>query len=309
MPCFHPLLAHQRASPGPNGKRQITFSKNPPPDATPLLLPCGRCSGCRLDRAKAWALRCSHEATNWERSSFLTLTYRDADLPPNGTLQYPDFQKFMKRLRIYLKRDHGIKRVSYYMCGEYGEQLSRPHYHCILFGFDFLHDRKQCSKKRGNVLYESETLNKLWGLGFASIGNVTFQSAAYCARYTMKKVVGKDAPDHYRRVNTETGEIVQLVPEFNKMSLNPAIGRGFFEAYSSDIYPDDFCLVDGKKVRSPKYYDRLLEKQNPELLERVKKNREAAALLHQESNTPARRAVREKVLESKLTRLKREYHI
>jgi len=192
------------------------------------------------------------------------------------------------------------------MCGEYGEHASRPHFHCILFGFDFMHDRKQISKKRGNTLYQSATLDGLWNKGFASIGNVTFQSAAYCARYTMKKVVGKEASDHYKRVDTETGEIYQLTPEFNKMSLNPAIGKGFFESYKDDIYPDDFCLIDGKKVRSPRYYDRLLEKHNPELLETVKTNRKAKAEKQLHNNTAARRAVREQCLAAKLTKLKRE---
>jgi len=270
------------------------------------MLPCGRCTGCRLDRAKGWALRCAHEALQWESSSFLTLTYRPADLPKNGSLDYRDFQLFMKRLRIHLKREFGVDRISYYMCGEYGEELSRPHFHCILFGHDFMHDRKQISKKRGNTLFQSATLDALWGKGFASIGNVTFQSAAYCARYTMKKMVGKDAAKHYQRVNTETGEIYQLTPEFNKMSLNPAIGKGFFESYQDDIYPDDFCLIDGKKVRSPRYYDRLLERSNPELLERVKTNRKAQAEAQAHNNTRERRAVREICLTSKINKLKRE---
>lgn len=192
------------------------------------------------------------------------------------------------------------------MCGEYGDKLSRPHYHCILFGFDFLADRKKISNKRGNILYSSPTLDKLWGHGFASIGTVTFQSAAYCARYSMKKITGKKAEDHYTRVIPETGEIIKLRPEYNKMSLNPAIGKGFFEAYSDDIYPDDFCLIEGKKVRSPRYYDRLLEQTNPELLERVKTNRKAQAEKLLANNTRDRRLVREKCLQAKLTKLKRE---
>jgi len=211
----------------------------------------------------------------------------------------------MKRLREYLSRVEGIPRIAYYMVGEYGEQLSRPHFHCILFGYDFQSDRKKISNKRGNILYQSETLDSLWGKGFASIGTVTFQSAAYCARYSMKKVTGVQAADHYKRVNVETGEVYHLRPEYNKMSLNPAIGKGFFEAYNTDIYPDDFCLIEGKKVRSPRYYDRLLEKSNPELLERVKTNRKAQAEKMAADNTRDRRAVKEKCLQAKLKQLKR----
>jgi len=304
MPCFHPLKAFQRVTAGPNGKREIIFSETAARAVAtmPLTLPCGRCTGCRLDRAKAWALRCAHEATLWPCSSFLTLTYAPEHLPPGGTLQKSDFQKFMKRLRKHL----GGKRVSYYMCGEYGSKGDRPHYHCILFGEDFLFDRTAISKKRGVTLWRSPTLDRIWGLGFASIGSVSFQSAAYVARYCMKKVTGDAAAEHYARVDVETGEIYQVVPEFNQMSLKPGIGRGWFDAYSEDVYPDDFCIVEGRKVRSPRYYDRLLEASNPGLLEQVKKARKAKAKAFANTHgTPDRLAAREKVLQAKLSHLKR----
>lgn len=303
MPCFHPLSAYQRVTPGPNGKREIIFSETVARTVptTPLTLPCGRCVGCRLDRAKGWALRCAHEATLWPCSSFLTLTYAPEHLPSGGTLQKSDFQKFMKRLRKALDG----RRVSYYMCGEYGSKGDRPHYHCILFGEDFLFDRVAISRKRGVTLYRSPTLDRLWGLGFASIGSVTFQSAAYVARYCLKKITGDAAEEHYARVNTETGEIYSVVPEFNQMSLKPGIGRGWFEAYSEDVYPDDFCIVEGRKVRSPRYYDRLLEKSNPGLLEKVKKARKAKAKELKADQSPERLKVRERVLESKVSKLTR----
>lgn len=308
MPCFHPLSAFQRVTPGPNGKREVIFSvtRAQAVATTPLTLPCGRCIGCRLDRAKAWALRCAHEATLWSTSSFLTLTYAPEHLPPGGTLVKEDFQKFMKRLRKSL---HG-RRIAYYMCGEYGAKGDRPHYHCILFGEDFLFDREVISRKRGVTLYASPTLTALWGKGFCSIGNVTFQSAAYVARYCLKKVTGEAAENHYARVNVETGEIYQVLPEYNHMSLKPGIGRGWFEAYSEDVYPDDFCIVEGRKVRSPRYYDRLLEQSNPALLERVKSARKAKAKAFAEAHgTPERLAAREKCLSSKLSNLKRSVEV
>lgn len=244
----------------------------------------------------------------WEKTSFITLTYNPENLPPRGSLNHRDFQLFMKRLREYLYRIHGINRVAFYMCGEYGENFSRPHYHLILFGFDFTHDRVIQSRKRGNVLYQSETLNKLWGHGFASIGAVTYQSAKYCARYVMKKITGDRAKDHYKRVDTETGEIYKIDPEYQKMSLRPAIGRGFFEAYNEDIYPDDFVVIDGKKVRSPRYYDYLLEKSNPDLLARVKHRRKQHAEKLASDNTRDRRAVKEKNATLAFQNLKRELH-
>ncbi|WNK13817.1 MAG: replication initiator protein [Microvirus sp.] len=302
MPCFHPLQAFQRVTAGPNGKREVIFSQTVAATfpTTPLTLPCGRCVGCRLDRAKAWALRCAHEATLWPCSSFLTLTYAPEHLPQGGSLVKRDFQLFMKRLRKHLN-----KRVSYYMCGEYGTKGDRPHYHAILFGEDFLFDRVVISRKRGVTLYRSPTLDSLWGLGFASIGNVTFQSAAYVARYCMKKITGEDAEAHYRRVDTDTGEVYQLLPEFNQMSLKPGIGQGWFEAYSADVYPDDFIVIEGKRVRSPKYYDRLLERSNPDLLERVKRARKARAKLMSSDSTPERLRAREICLQAKVSKLTR----
>lgn len=212
----------------------------------------------------------------------------------------------MKRLREHLSRIYGIKRIAFYMCGEYGEKTGRPHYHVILFGWDFSNDRTQVATKRGNAIFKSPTLTKLWGMGHADIGSVTYQSASYVARYVMKKVVGPSAKDHYKRVDVETGEVFHVKPEFQKMSLRPAIGRGFFDEYSEDIYPDDFCLVQGKKVRTPRYYDNLLERTNPSLLEAVKKQRKAKAVLYEKHNTKPRRAVREEVLQSKISKLKRE---
>lgn len=304
MPCFHPVKAFQLVTPSPNGKRPVIFSetealKRP---TTPLTLPCGKCVGCRLDRSKAWALRCMHESTLWDRSSFLTLTYAPQHLPPNGSLVKRDFQLFMKRLRKW----KGDERVSYYMCGEYGDRDGRPHYHALLFGEDFCADRIEFKRSKGLPIYVSPKLSELWGLGHAWIGTVTFQSAAYVARYVMKKRLGEGSEKHYERIDADTGEIYTIEPEYNQMSLNPAIGRGWFDAYSSDVYPDDFCIIDGRKVRSPKYYDRLLEKAHPELLEKVKKARKAKARTMMANNTPERLAVRETCLEAKLSKLVRE---
>jgi len=304
MPCFRPLSAWQRVTPGPNGKREIFFSTAAAQRfaVTPLTLPCGQCVGCRLDRAKGWALRCAHEALSWDQKAFLTLTYNPANLPPGGTLYKKHFQDFMKRLRFH----YANRKIRYYMVGEYGAKGDRPHYHAIVYGVDFEEDRVLLKKNRGNPLYRSPTLDRLWGHGFASIGNVTFQSASYCARYCLKKITGEQAKTHYQRVDTETGEIYQVLPEYNNMSLKPGIGQGFFEEYSEDIFPHDYCILEGKKVRTPRYYDRLLEKENPALLEKVKLARKRNAKKQAANSTPERLAVRETVLDAKLSKLHRE---
>lgn len=129
-----------------------------------------------------WAVRIVHEAQMWPQNSFITLTYRPEDLPQGGSLNVEHYQLFMKKLRA---RNTGHK-IRFFHCGEYGEKLSRPHYHAILFNYDFP-DKKVFSEKNGNTIYTSELLEDIWGKGFCTIGDVTFQSAAYVARYVMKK--------------------------------------------------------------------------------------------------------------------------
>lgn len=130
-------------------------------------------------------MRCVHEAQLHEENSFLTLTYDDEHLPENGSLHKPDLQKFFKRLRF-----HTGKEIRYYACGEYGEKTLRAHYHVCLFGHNFSNDRQPFRRIGEHILYTSKTLTDIWGLGNTSIGDLTFESAAYTARYVMKKQTG-----------------------------------------------------------------------------------------------------------------------
>lgn len=223
MPCFHPMPAVRL----PDGS--VTFTSRSKVDGNDFELPCGQCAGCRLERSRQWAIRCVHESQMHERNCFITLTYSDEFLPPHGGLIYRDFQLFMKRLR---KRT-GVP-VRFFMCGEYGELDQRPHFHAILFGCDF-DDRKYFSKTgSGYKLYTSDLLSELWGMGHCPVGNVTFDSAAYVARYCMKKVTGDLADAHYA-VDTPNG-IFQREPEFAHMSLKPGIGSTWLAKYRSDVF-------------------------------------------------------------------------
>lgn len=162
---------------------------------------------------------------------------------PRGSLVYADFQKFMKRLR----RRTGAK-ISFYVGGEYGEELLRPHYHACLFGYDFsdkVYFKKSASGER---LYTSKFLDSLWPFGFATVGSVSFQSAAYIARYCMKKVNGQLAKSHYETI-TDDGEIIDRLPEFNHMSLKPAIGKRWLEKFETDVYPRDYVVINGVKTK------------------------------------------------------------
>lgn len=265
-----------------------------------LKIPCGNCVGCRLDRSRQWSLRLMHEAKDHEQKSFLTLTYDKFNLPSDLSLNKKHFQDFMKRFR----KQHGGK-LRYFMCGEYGDQDGRPHYHAIIYGCDFSDRKKHSLTKGGDQLYKSDMLDKIWGKGYCWIGNVTPESCAYVARYIMKKVNGDRAEEHYSRVNTQTGEIYQLQPEYVTMSLKPGIGANYYETYKSDLYPSDYSVLKGKKLPVPKYYDKKLDKEDPELLAWLKETRVKRALKDKANNTPERLAVRKEILLSKTSMLKR----
>jgi len=290
--CFSPISAWQTDS------GEIVFAERGKIRRA-LELPCGGCVGCRLERSRQWAMRCMHEAQLHEDNSFVTLTYDERFCPPS--LHYPDFQKFMKRLRkVY-------PGARFYMCGEYGEKFRRPHFHACLFGVGF-RDRAEWSRTgSGSWLYRSPTLERVWPHGFSSIGDVTFESAAYVARYVMKKVTGKLAAAHYSSLDLDTGELLSLVPEFNRMSLKPGIGADWFKKYKSDVYNFDYVVVNGQKCKPPRYYDKLLESndwQAWEALELSRSERITPQVVRDGSR--ARLAVREQVANARLSFKKRE---
>lgn len=294
MPCFSPLRAYQCA----NG--EIVFVERRPHDIVKQLsLPCGQCIGCRLERSRQWAMRCMHEASLYEQNCFVTLTYSDEFLPYRGQLDYPAFQKFLKRLR---------KRTGYpvrfYMCGEYGSENWRPHYHACLFNHDFADKLYWSRTGSGEKIYRSAFLEELWPFGASSVGAVTFESAAYVARYCVQKVTGPNAKLHYAR--QDSAGAYSLVPEFNHMSLKPGIGSPWLDKYKSDVYPWDFVVVNGMEVKPPKYYDKLFEAKHPEDFEELKFRREQDGRSRYLDNTEDRLVVKELVTRARLNSLKRE---
>lgn len=221
-------------------------------------------------------------------SSFVTLTYSDENFHPS--LNYSDFQKFMKRLR----KELGPTR--FFMCGEYGDLNWRPHFHAVLFGQCFP-DRLAC----GAELFRSPTLERLWPHGFSTVGEVSYQSAAYVARYTTKKITGEKADAHYSRMNVETGEFFRVVPEFGHMSLKPGIGAMWFRKYWREVYKvrDGVVFPGGVTVPSPKYYDKLLDELDFDLLEDKKFERYKRSLESLEDNSIERLRVKEVVATAK----------
>jgi len=295
MPCYHPVKGYK----GVNGG--IAFdTKNGYADF-PIEVPCGRCTGCRVSYSRQWAARCIHEAQTHDENSFITLTYDEGHLPTGGSLIPKHFTDFMKRLR----RSISPKKVSFFHCGEYGDDYKRPHYHALLFGHWFEDSKPvQGKSKSGKQQYRSKILEKLWGKGYCTIGAVTYQSAAYCARYILKK----KSLEHYEQFDPDTGEIFQLQREYATMSVNPAIGKRWFEKYSSDAFPDDFIVVDGKKHQVPRYYDKLLKRKERETHDTIKSKRKSS--MHQPkilaNKRPDRLQVRETVLKARINLTKRD---
>lgn len=241
-----------------------------------------------------------HEKQLHEYAWFLTLSYSDVNLPPGMSLRKRDVQLFLKRLR------KTGARCRYLYCGEYGETTGRPHYHMVLYGPALPDLRVIKRSAEGYDLYESGQLTKLWGLGHVWVGAVTFESAAYVARYVTKKVTGDGAEEHYRYVDPASGEIFDRLPEFINMSTRPGIGKGWYEKFGSEVARSDSVVVRGKESKPPRYYDKELEKANPRKFRAIKSARVRAATKAAGDNTPDRLSVKEVVRSASINQLKRD---
>ena len=299
MPCFRPLEAWRTTEDTPKGKKAIVFTKSA--SAThPIKLPCGQCIGCKLDHSLSWAIRSVHEAQLHAQNSFITLTYSDDSLPWDGSLTKSHMQKFFKRLR----KSIAPKKIRYYMCGEYGEKFSRPHYHACLFGHDFP-DKEIFKQSEGILTYTSQILEDLWGQGFCTVGELNFETAAYTARYIAKKITGKEQENHYETTCVHTGNLINLTPEYNTMSRKPGIAGDWYHKFKSDVFPSDYLIHARKKIKVPRFYDNLFGVDHD--LEAIKYRRKQNARKTLKNNTPERLAVREKIKHLNYKQLSRTY--
>ena len=236
MSCFSPIKAWF----GPrneNGKYPLVFN---PKDASigghpisQVEVPCGYCVGCRIDRSRAWAIRCVHEASLHDLNCFVTLTYAVA--PKNNSLVKKDLQDFWKRLR----KSIFPLTLRYFACGEYGSKGDRPHYHACIFGWR-PHDLVTFGSH-----YSSEFLARVWGHGFVTVGDVTHASAAYVAQYVIKKQYGPDV-DYGERE-----------PEYVVMSRRPGIASDWIFHNLDDVYGyHDAVLSPDEKTFAVRYSDK-----------------------------------------------------
>lgn len=288
MTCYHPIRAYRvKDGRNENGKWPLTFDRNKGLIDMPVDIPCGKCVGCLLERSRQWAVRLMHEASLYPENVFLTLTYDDEHLPDDGSLHKEDFQKFMKRLRKSL----GNERIRFFHCGEYGGETGRPHYHAIVFNYR-PDDCVFYKTSHGSSLWLSPTLNRLWNNGFVVVGDVSFQSCAYVARYMLKKVNGDKSLKRY--TDPITGFV--RTKEYVTMSRRPGIASAWFSKYKNDTFPRDQVLMNGVTMKPPRFYDKKLEQVDPFEYRRVlSQRRRDTADLNEHYTDPDRLAVREKV--------------
>lgn len=212
-----------------------------------IVVPCGKCVACLSNKQQEWALRLSEEIKVSSSAKFITLTYSDDKLPRNDlgfpTLVKKDVQDFLGRLRSRL-RYYGLdNKIRYYVCGEYGPQTFRPHYHMLLFNYPF------------NVDIKLEIL-KDWQNG----ENITISSAnaARCAYITKYMLAYNDSFQDYL---DKTG----VEKPFSLMSRRPGIGLSFINKSNKSYYrahAQPFVSIQsGVKVRMPRYYrDKIYDK-------------------------------------------------
>lgn len=231
MSCNLPITAYYANKVNPEtGKRSLTFNQklgyqgSDPTIPRVLAVPCGKCHGCRADQSLMWSIRGYHESTLHEQNSFLTLTYNDENLPPDGKIDKRHLQLFFKALR----RD-GTK-IRYIACGEYGGQTRRPHYHAIIFGRDWLEGAIPVS----DTMYTHQSLTECWRRGFISVAPVTMASICYVCGYVNKKMDDHDT--------------------FNLMSRRPGIGHDWLNRFGDDIVRTGIVSIDGQSYQVPKRY-------------------------------------------------------
>lgn len=329
MPCYYPQAA-VRTEGG------VVFVPNRNHYFHNLTLACGQCHGCKLKSSRDWGIRAMHENQMWEHTCAITLTYNDEHLPRNLSLNYRHWQLFMKRLRKAASRGHGggIAKpntaaanalitssvmpiggrhsrpakagVRFYMGGEYGEKYGRPHYHACLYNVDFLDKKYHGKTKAGTKIYTSETLDKIWGMGFASIGAVNFQTAAYIARYIMKKRTGDGELQNYQILDLETGEIQTRRKEFNQMSRRPGLGAMWLQQYQTDAFPHGKVVLKNHQVNTPRYYDKQFARIDKLAFKQLQHVRQLEAYAQRQHHTDARLKVQEHVAKARTQSLLRD---
>lgn len=270
-----------------------------------IMVPCQQCLGCRIDYSKHWADRIVMEQIMSPKNScwFVTLTYDDEHLVecmtgkafewyrdglpimlPGASLVKDHVRKFIKDLREYYDYHFHHQGIRYFLSGEYGDLSRRPHFHLCIFNLPITDLEFYANNFRGDVLYNSQILSDIWKRGYVVIGELNWESAAYTARYVVKKFKGKQSEEFYESVGS-------VSPEFCLSSRRPGLAGSYFDKEVENIYRHDCIQLPSSKDRDghttvPRYFDKLLEKYleaHPESdinLEKIKLERRQAAELN-----------------------------
>lgn len=274
MACEAPRKAYQAAPGGP-----LSFNRpiagNAGIDYRTYTIPCGTCILCRNEQARQQAIRIYHESQMHQEGAFLTMTYDEEHLPEFSSLSTEDkanewqrpqdrhhLSKFWKRMR------KAFGKMRYYSVGEYGDQTQRPHYHACIFGHAFVQGRT-IVRRTPSLLWENPRVTEAWGQGQVRIGALNFRTARYTASYVTKKLRSKQ---QYVRLEEDTGELIPLVQPKAYMSRN--LGRSWWDQYRHQVSAHDYVIIDGKRQKPPKAYDRWLKERSELALEMIKEERQ-----------------------------------
>lgn len=313
MPCFFPRSATRwRGAKGGRFKIGPPGSGSANPDGSPrvvpsvtheaLVLPCGSCVWCRLDTARQRAIRATHELKMHDTGCFLTLTYSPEKLPMKDGVSVfvkQHLVDFVKRLRSRLEYDFDGLQIKTMGCAEYGEQFGRPHFHLLVFGFDFPDkyfwqmSGSDWDPEKRNPIYRSNFLEELWTLGHSSIGALTEQSAHYVARYITKKISGTRSSLHYGPRSPET-----------LMCSSKDLGLSFFLKYQKEILANDSVFFRNRSVPIPRYYLRHLKAESPLLYSWLLAERGAKFKAVDIERSSARLAVKHQCFKTRISKLK-----
>lgn len=267
-----------------------------------IEVPCGSCENCKADQAYEKAFRMMAEDKSSTASCVVNLTYDDVHMPKvfeydvetgevlstfTNTLFYPDVQAFKKRLQRHFKYKYNEDNIRSVVAGEYGDQYGRPHYHIVFYNLDIRDLVYRGKTKNGSDEYTSETISKLWGKGFVTIGDFSRETAQYVSNYILKKIKGGESEAHYKGLGKR--------PEFVISSRKPGIGADWLINHIED-YKKYGKLVIGTnsglmELHSCQYLDRIIAEQDPEEAKRLKEAKSNLAKMREEfraqlSNVP-----------------------
>lgn len=214
-----------------------------------IIVPCGRCLGCRTMRVSEWSTRLECELDYHKDTSFLTLTYNDDYLPTGGSLRKKDLQDFYKRLRRRISQ-----KIKHYSVGEYGELEGRPHYHCLIFGW-YPDDTYLAQAVPRRV--SSKFLEDIWPFGILDIGIIEPESIKYVCGYVMKKLYGVKADKAYKS------------NEHPFAVMSKGIGIEYAFDNKDRIIKNLSVLRKGEDRGLPRYFVKVLGIDNKELVKKA----------------------------------------